>query len=234
MESPKLENLDEKGEFDPQYVYHLGDHKVLSFGFCGDWLASTSDHQKHIFLFPSKIFKMVEVTSFKLWISQVIVLLGLLVFFMWLSIRPKSPRYTITDFSVQKGTIAFALEFENPNKDSGIFFNDIFLTCYNNQDNIGSANISSFSQGKEEITPKIGIIYVDGKLWKALEDQIANRKAQFQAVLATKLRYRTWGIKSRRYKVHLNAQLPVGTDGKIPSKTRLRNGWKKYWRIRFK
>lgn len=176
---------------------------------------------------------MVEVTSFKLWISQVIILLGLLVFFLWLSIRPKSPTYTITDFSVQNGTIGYALEIENPNKDSGTCFNYIILTYYNNQDYIGSANISHFSLGKEESTSKVGIIYVDDqKLRKSLEDQISNRKAQLKVVLLAKMQYRTWGIRGRHYKVNLTAQLPVGSDGKLPGKTKLHSGSKK-WRIRF-
>ncbi|XP_027162915.1 uncharacterized protein LOC113763343 [Coffea eugenioides] len=175
---------------------------------------------------------MVEVTSFKLWISQIIILLGLLAFVMWLSIRPKSPDYTITKFSVENGNIEYALEIQNPNKDSDTFFDDCILTFFNNQDSIASTTIPRFSQDKGETTPKIGVVYVDAKVWKALHDQISNRKAQLQAALASKIRYRTWGIKSRRYGVHLKAQLPIGSDGKIPSKTKMHNGTKK-WRIRF-
>lgn len=174
---------------------------------------------------------MVEVTSFRLWISQIVILLGLLAFFIWLGIRPKSPSYTITEFTVQNGSISYALEIENPNKDSGIYFDDINLTFQNYQYIIGSINITHFYQDKGETTPKIGIVEVVRDQRKQLEDQISSRKAQLQVFLVTRIQYRTWGIKSRHHKMQPNGQLPVGTDGKIPGKTKLRIGWKK-WKTR--
>ncbi|GMP75340.1 hypothetical protein CsSME_00032469 [Camellia sinensis var. sinensis] len=43
---------------------------------------------------------MCETRSFTFWLFQVVVLFGLLIFFLWLSLHPRQPTYTIVQFSI--------------------------------------------------------------------------------------------------------------------------------------
>lgn len=69
----------------------------------------------------------------------------------------------------------------------------------------------SSSQEQKEKTPLSGTIVVSDKVWKALKVEIARNKAQIHVPLVTKIRSRTWGIKSPRKKVHQKSELSIGS-----------------------
>lgn len=167
-----------------------------------------------------------SLTSPKMLFLDFIILLGLLALFIWLGIRPKPPSYTMTAFSVENSSISFSIEIENSNKESEIYYGNVNFTCYDNQQLLGYKSFESFPQDKEEKTPLSGTIVVTDKVWKALKAEIAQNKAQIHVKLVTKIRYRTWGIKSPRKNVHQKAELPIGSNGKIAGKTKLK------WRIK--
>lgn len=167
--------------------------------------------------------------SWELWLINFIILLGLLVLFIWLGIRPKNPNYTVTDFSVQNGTIPFAIEFVNPNKESDVHYADINITCYYRDQILGSNLIPSFSQDGGDTTSKNGLISAGDKARKQLEAEIPKGGTRLEVTLMTKIRYQTWGIKSPRQKVRQGGELPVGPDGKMPGKNKLKKS--KKWSI---
>lgn len=191
---------------------------------------------------------MFECRSFYLWLFQVLGLLGLLAFFLWLGFRPESPRYTIVDFSIpssnysnatslvdqgsQDGAALFNLEIDNPNQDSGIYHDDIFMTFHYGQDIVGQKTVTSFYQGKDETRQIADRIDGNGQVWKALFAAIRNATAQMDVHLATSIRYRTFGHKSKRHRMNLQGQIRIGSDGKILGKkkkvklTRASKKWK--------
>ncbi|KAG2688171.1 hypothetical protein I3760_09G082500 [Carya illinoinensis] len=84
--------------------------------------------------------------NFYVWLLQVVALLGILALALWLILRPRSPKYTIVDFSIpqsslvkdgQNGAILYNLEIENPNEDSSIYYDDILFAFYFGQDTVG-------------------------------------------------------------------------------------------------
>ena len=176
---------------------------------------------------------MCQPKSFTLWILQIVALLGLLVFFVWLSLLPIPPTYTIVQFSVptpnnsnttstvnqggQNGTALFELDIDNRNKDSGIYYDDTLLTIYYGQDTLGQKTISSFYQKKGKSTQIFDHMNVDAHVWKKLINIISNSTAELKVSVVTKIRYRSWWT-SKHQGINLHGKLPIGSDGNISGK----------------
>ena len=188
---------------------------------------------------------MCETKNFYLWLLQFVGLLGLLALCLWLALRPRSPNYTIVNFSVpavndsnasDHGIIQYELDIENPNKDSGIYYDDIFLIFYHGPDRVGNKIIPSFYQRKNRNRQVVDRVDVNTGLWKALRNAILNATAQLRVDLSTKIKYKTWGIKSKHHGLHREGKIPIGKDGKISNKkkkVKLRSAHaSKKWKLR--
>ncbi|KAK8524360.1 hypothetical protein V6N13_015388 [Hibiscus sabdariffa] len=170
---------------------------------------------------------MCETKNFYLWLLQVIGLLGLLALCLWLALRPRSPTYTIVNFSVpaandnnasDHGTIQYGLDIQNPNEDSGIYYDDIFLEFYYGEDKVGNRTIPSFYQGKYKTHRVIDHVDVETRLWTGLRKAMMNTTAELRADLSTKIKYKTWGIKSKHHGVNREGKIRIGKDGNISNK----------------
>uniref|UniRef100_A0A5B7BV76 Uncharacterized protein n=1 Tax=Davidia involucrata TaxID=16924 RepID=A0A5B7BV76_DAVIN len=178
--------------------------------------------------------KMCQPKSFTVWVLQVIALLGLLALCLWLSLRPKKPTYTITEFSVpvsnngnstsmadqggQSGTLSYTLEIKNGNKDSSIYHENILLTFYYNQDSAGENTISGFHLGKDKTTQIMDHVDINARVWRPLLIAIANKTAEVRVDLVSSIQYRTWGRKSKHHGMNLQGRVKIGSDGKISGK----------------
>ncbi|KAK7308143.1 hypothetical protein VNO77_41740 [Canavalia gladiata] len=167
---------------------------------------------------------MCESKSFYEWLMQFICLLGLLVLCLWLSLRPKSPSYSIVCISIeqasnsnQNGTISYQLQIENPNKESSIYHDDIILSFLYGQmeDEVGEDTIGSFHQETGNTRDKIGTVNAKPRPFKPLLNAISNATAELTVALKTKFRYKTWGIKSKSHGLHLKGILPIDSNGKL-------------------
>ncbi|XP_061354504.1 protein NDR1-like [Gastrolobium bilobum] len=168
---------------------------------------------------------MCEGKGFYLWLMQVIGLLGLIVLCLWLSLRPKSPSYSILFISLespssQNGTIFYSLEIENSNKDSSIYYDDILLSfLYGQQeDTVAQTTIGSFHQGTGKTRVVTEVINAKPGAFKPLLNAISNATAELKVALITRLRYKTWGIKSKFHRLNLKGILPIDSDGKLSRK----------------
>ncbi|PPD99726.1 hypothetical protein GOBAR_DD03242 [Gossypium barbadense] len=176
--------------------------------------------------------------NFYFWILQILGLLGILVLCLWLALRPGSPHFTITNFSVpavndsntsDHGIIQYQLDIKNPNKDSGIYYDDILLIFYHGVNIVGNNTIPSFTEEKNRSHQVLNHFDVDNPFWAALRSAILNATAELRVDLSTKVRYKTWLIKSRHHGLHREGHIPIGKDGKISNnkkKVKLRDASK--------
>ncbi|KAH7569514.1 hypothetical protein ACOSP7_012944 [Xanthoceras sorbifolium] len=174
---------------------------------------------------------MCQAKNLYIWLLQVIGLLGLLAFCLWLSLRPRNPTVTVVELSVPpgdngssvtgdgNGTLYYNLEIQNPNKDSNIYFDDIRLTFFNGQDKAAEDKISAFKLGKDK-TQRMASrnVDVDGRVWKAVRNAISNATAELKVGFATRIRYKTWGINSKHHGMNLQGSGKIGKDGKLLGK----------------
>lgn len=176
---------------------------------------------------PSPTTTMCDTKRFSLWVLQIVGLLGLLVFLLWLSLCPKQPTYTIINFSLptspvnqggDNSTISFELEIRNPNKDSSIYYGDTLLTFFYGEDTLGQKTIPSFHQKKDSTTQMFDHVDADPHVRKKLLGVISKATAELKVAVVTKIRYRMWGRKSKHHGINLHGRLPIGSDGKISGK----------------
>ncbi|XP_004295247.1 PREDICTED: uncharacterized protein LOC101315418 [Fragaria vesca subsp. vesca] len=168
-----------------------------------------------------------ENKHFYLCVLEIFALLGLLALVLWLSLRPKSPSYTIVDITIpssglengeQNGSIVYILEIENSNKDSSIFYDTSVLTFYYGQDKVAEKTIPPFHQGRRKTRSELGDMDANPQVWRAVRKSISNATVEFKVTLLTKIRYKTWGIKSKRHGQDLQGTIPIGKDGKLSGK----------------
>ncbi|KAL6197581.1 hypothetical protein ACLB2K_033189 [Fragaria x ananassa] len=164
-----------------------------------------------------------ENKHFYLCVLEIFALLGLLALVLWLSLRPKSPSYTIVDITIpnsglengaQNGSIVYILEIENSNKDSSIFYDTSVLTFYYGQDKVAEKTIPPFHQGRGKTRSELGDMDANPQVWRAVRNSISNATVEFKVTLLTKIQYKTWGIKSKRHGQDLQGTIPIGKDGK--------------------
>ncbi|XP_059636002.1 protein NDR1-like [Cornus florida] len=182
---------------------------------------------------------MCESKSLTQWLLQVVALLGLMAFFLWLGLHPRSPTYTIVGFSVPvsnngsntatvgKGndrnrTLTFYLEIENPNKDSSVYYDDILLKFYYNRVTVGKKALPSFRQGQDKTSQFIDRVDANAIVWKKLRNAIANKTAEVKVDLVTKFRYKMWGRMSKHHGMNLQGRVPIGSDGNISGKKKIK------------
>ncbi|KAJ1384390.1 Late embryogenesis abundant protein [Sesbania bispinosa] len=172
---------------------------------------------------------MCEGKSFYVWLMGLIGLIGLLVLCLWLSLLPKSPSYSILFISIETPScqndtnkIFYSLEIENPNKDSGIYYDDIILSFLDGQqeddDKVGETTIGKFHQGVGKTRIVSDTVNFKPGALKPLLNSMSNATAELKVALMTRFRYKTWGIKSKFHGLHLKGNLPIDSDGKLSRK----------------
>lgn len=165
---------------------------------------------------------MSQTKSFTLWLLQIVVALGLLIFFLWLLLHPKQPTYAIIQFSVpttdnrnttcavnphggENGTISFGLQIQNTIPRSLIYYGNTLLKFYSEKDIVAKKTMPSFYQRSERTSQIFDHVNAEAQVWKKL---VSNARAEL---------------------------IPVRTDGKISGKKkkkiRLHQTLKK-WRVR--
>ncbi|KAK4754400.1 hypothetical protein SAY87_002504 [Trapa incisa] len=182
-----------------------------------------------------------------LWLLKVLALLGLIVLSTWLASLPKKPTSTISALfvpvtcysnssSVAGGgnsntTISYTLEVVNTNKNSGIYYNDIAVTISVGDDKLGENIIAAFYQGKGKKKKAHISMKADQKVMSNHAGEFSLVKAQLKVILVTRIRYKTWGKKSKHHDLKLQGEIPFGSDGEIrgkKKKIKLHHSNKKY------
>lgn len=163
--------------------------------------------------------------NFYVWLVTVLLcLVGIITLCVWLSLIPKNPTTTITDISVPtsndngNSSISYTVEFGNPNIDSSIYYDDVFLVFLLGDDSVGESKVGSFHQGTKKKYAVKGHVDVNSGIMAKLRDQILIAKMELKLRIRTKIRFKTWGVKSKVRGLNLQGQIPVGSDGKIKGK----------------
>ncbi|XP_077211535.1 protein NDR1-like [Tasmannia lanceolata] len=177
---------------------------------------------------------MSESRRFYLWLVVVLLALGVVAFLCWVSVRPKSPTYTVVELYIPTGlnttTISFDLEIYNPNKKAGIYFDNMNITLVYGNHTLDPATIESFFLGHHKIARRTESVTADRHFWRAVFRAVSNGTAYLNVGLATKVRYQILGRMTKHYGMEMQGEVPVGSDRKISGKrkkTKLHHAHKK-------
>ncbi|KAL5538667.1 hypothetical protein UlMin_044329 [Ulmus minor] len=153
--------------------------------------------------------------------------LGLTALFMWLSLRASKPTCSIQEFYLpalnktlnsQKNTsLILTLKLDNGNKDKGIYYDAINLTLSyepNRTFPINATTIPEFYQGHKKKATRRVLIQPEGLNWTAVRAAIStNKTAIFRLDLATKVRFKIMGWKTKRHGLVVGQNVEVNDLG---------------------
>lgn len=139
--------------------------------------------------------------------------LGLVVLFLWLTLRPATPSLFINDLSLSNTTLAFLLRLKNENKDKGVYYDNITLSFFfpaNSPRPLGpDVTFPAFYQGHGKKANRNDSLQADrGSL------PPNGTAAEFEVRLATRVRYKIWGFKTTRHGLKLHGKVRVDEQGK--------------------
>nr|XP_043627113.1 NDR1/HIN1-like protein 26 [Erigeron canadensis] len=159
-------------------------------------------------------------------------IVGLIMFILWLSLRPHRPRFYINEFSMaslaQDGGFASAqaaynVTARNPNLNIGIYYDAMQLTLYYQNQNIGAMPIMSpFYQSPKNTTILDSVLarpalVVDEARWAQFVADKIRGQVLFRLEVASSIKFKVATWESKRHKIHANCDIGVGPDGLLLS-----------------
>ncbi|XP_043720728.1 protein NDR1-like [Telopea speciosissima] len=155
---------------------------------------------------------------------------GLSALFLWLSLCPSLPTFSIQNFYVPAlnttttttgGGTTVAIDFiiDNSNKFKGIYYDDLNIALYYapnlNSFPVGNDSMPGFYQGhKKKATKKTTLQEAKIPRAAAVKTVSSNGTVSFRVDLGTKVRYKIVGRKTRRHKIKVQGDVSVDKQGK--------------------
>ncbi|XP_058071052.1 protein NDR1-like [Magnolia sinica] len=165
--------------------------------------------------------------------------LGLTALFMWLSLRPSKPTLSIEKFYVPalnktaisnlsavippvNTTVTFDLKLRNENKDKGVYYDDLNITLYYgpNHSVVGHMTLPSFYQGHKKTAHRNDGLRAEGRaFWENATRTVSEQNSTvFRVGLWTAVRYKIVGVKTKRHRFRLVADMKLNEEGAWPGK----------------
>ncbi|XP_047309094.1 NDR1/HIN1-like protein 26 [Impatiens glandulifera] len=173
----------------------------------------------------TRVFKLICATFIGL-----LIIVGIITFILWLSLRPHRPKFNLQDFSIsgfdqvevfEGAQVIFDVTARNPNQNMGYSYDAIqVVLSYQDQD-IGSTTVlSPFFQEKKNITLLHGVLSgknltINNQRWMQFQADRAKGVVIFRLDFMSAIRFKLWSWNSRRHKVHANCEIGVGPDGMV-------------------
>ncbi|XP_042518345.1 protein NDR1-like [Macadamia integrifolia] len=157
---------------------------------------------------------------------------GLTAFFLWLSLRPTPPTFSIQTLSVPalntsaKSTttanVSIDFRIQNSNKFKGIYYDTLNNTLYYSPNltfPIGNTSILGFYQGHKKKTTKEATLQKLKIPWgSAVKTVSSNGTVGFRVDLATTVRYKVVGRKTGRHQIRVHGDVIIDKQGKQTNK----------------
>ncbi|KAL5978242.1 hypothetical protein ACLOJK_029359 [Asimina triloba] len=156
-----------------------------------------------------------------------LLILGLVAFILWLSLRPHRPRFYVNAFSAsglnaengfQNALITFNASFRNPNQNVGIYYDAVDGTVYYRDQRIGVTPLMlPFYQPPKTTTVVNGTLagaslLVANESWR---QYVANGTLGFRLELTSSIRFKVARWVNRRHRMDASCDVTVGADGQI-------------------
>ncbi|KAK9268140.1 hypothetical protein L1049_010580 [Liquidambar formosana] len=159
-----------------------------------------------------------------------LLVIGVVIFIVWLSLRPHRPRFHIRDFSVpglnqvsgiDNAVITFNVTARNANQNIGIYYDSMVGSVYFEDQRIGSTPLLfPFYQEPKNTTVVYGTfsgatLTVDSQRWTDFKNALAKGSVIFRLELTSTIRFKISRWKSKRHHAHADCAIGVGQDGLI-------------------
>ncbi|XP_043696807.1 protein NDR1-like [Telopea speciosissima] len=164
-----------------------------------------------------------------------LLVLGVIFFILWLSLRPHRPRFQISTFSFpalaqdngyDNAQVSFNITIRNANQNIGLYYYSMSSVLYYQDQRIGGAALplpSAFPYYQEpkstlSINGQMSMpttLEITGDKWTALMAGRATGTVVFRLDLTSTIRFKLATWDSKHHKMHASCQISVGHDGMI-------------------
>lgn len=156
---------------------------------------------------------------------------GLTSLFLWLSLRANKPKCSIQNFYIpalnktlnsrDNTSLNFMVRCDNPNRDQGIYYDDVHLTFSTTNTTktnssalvfVANYTVPKFYQGHKKKAKKPGhVLPLNNQT--VLRAVLPNGSAVFRLDLKTQVRFKIIFWKTKRYGIEVGADVEVNGDG---------------------
>lgn len=160
-----------------------------------------------------------------------LLIVAIITFILWLSLRPHRPRFHVHDFSIPglsqpsgfgNAQVIFNVTAHNPNQNVGFYYDVMLVALYYQDQNIGGATLLfPFTQGPKNTTVLYGVLIngatltVNNQRWMQFQTDLGKGAVVFRLDVTSTIRFKISTWYSRRHKMHANCEVGVGPDGSI-------------------
>ncbi|CAK9327347.1 unnamed protein product [Citrullus colocynthis] len=162
---------------------------------------------------------------------SLLLIVGIITFILWLSLRPHRPRFFIHDFSVtglgldnglENAQIVFNVTARNSNLNIGIYYDSMSGSVYYKDQKLGSTPLlDSYYEGPKTTKVLTAVLSgetlnVDRQRWMEISNDRSNKGAVvFRLEISSTIRFRISAWDSKRHGMHANCDVSVGPNGMI-------------------
>ncbi|KAJ4703204.1 Late embryogenesis abundant (LEA) hydroxyproline-rich glycoprotein family [Melia azedarach] len=156
---------------------------------------------------------------------------GIILFVLWLSLRPHRPRFFIQEFSIpalaepagfENAEISFNATARNSNQHIGIYYDSMEVSVYYREQRIGATPLAeSFFQEPKTTTLLSAILggatlTVNSQRWMEFMNDRRRGRVTFRLEIKSTIRFKvsSWW-DSKRHTVHANCPIVLGSDGSL-------------------
>ncbi|KAG6573210.1 NDR1/HIN1-like protein 13, partial [Cucurbita argyrosperma subsp. argyrosperma] len=161
---------------------------------------------------------------------SLLLIVGIITFILWLSLRPHRPRFFIHDFSVpglgletgfENAQIAFNVTARNSNLNIGIYYGSITGSVYYRDQKIGSTPLLDSYYEAPKTTKVLAAVLsgatlnINNERWMEFNNDRSKGTVAFRLEITSTIRFRISTWDSKRHGMHANCDVSVGPDGMI-------------------
>ncbi|KAM0912856.1 hypothetical protein ACQ4PT_012545 [Festuca glaucescens] len=155
---------------------------------------------------------------------------GVILFVLWLSLRPHRPKFSLADFSIpnlnrQSGAANLPLKFtvneHNPNQKIGIHFDKVDGSVYYGNELIASGPaVNPFYQQPKSDTPVQGELSASGPTptdpaWPRFAAEVGAGSVGLRLVLTSTVQFQVKLWDTREHHMKVDCEFRVGGDGSL-------------------
>ncbi|XP_030456998.2 NDR1/HIN1-like protein 2 [Syzygium oleosum] len=161
---------------------------------------------------------------------SLLLILGIITFILWLSLRPHRPRFHIHDFSVpglsqengfENAQIAFNVTLRNSNQHIAIYYDAMDGSVFYRDQKIGSKSLLATLDQEPKTTTTVADVLsgatltVTSQHWMEFLSDRAAGSVTFRLDLTSAIRFKVSTWTSKTHRMHASCPVAVGADGSI-------------------
>ncbi|EER97325.1 hypothetical protein BDA96_02G341200 [Sorghum bicolor] len=160
-----------------------------------------------------------------------ILIAGVILFVLWLSLRPHRPKFYLADFSIPNANrqsaglanlpVHFTVNEHNPNQKIGMFYDEVLASVFYGDQLVATGPVMNpFYQVPKGDTPVQGTLLARGPVptdpsWGLFAGEVAAGAVQMRLVLTSKVQFQVKVWDTKRHHMKVECDFTMQGDGTL-------------------